>query len=56
MIEMFVDLFFPDSQCLGELPGAHILFTQEHDHLLTNRVHVIPMLFIISFEEVPGQR
>jgi hypothetical protein len=42
---MLINLFFPDSRCLGEFPGTHLLLTQEVDHLLTNRLHVIPMLF-----------
>jgi hypothetical protein len=46
MRKMLINLFFPDSHGLGELPGAHLLFTQEDDHLLANRLHVIPMLFL----------
>ena len=45
MRKMFINLLFPDSRRLGKLPGAHLLFTQEDNHLLANRLHVIPMFF-----------
>lgn len=64
MRKMLINLFFPDSHGLGELSGAHLLFTQEDDHPLTNRFHATPMFFlphvrvcsrgIRSFREVPG--
>ena len=47
MRKMLIDLFFSDSDRLGEFPGAHLLFTQEDDHLLTNRLHVIPMFLLL---------
>jgi len=47
MREMFVNLFFPDPRRLGKPPGTHLLFAQEDDHLLTNRLHVTPMYFLL---------
>lgn len=40
MRKMLIDLFFADSQHLGEFPGTHVPVTQEDHHLLTNGVHV----------------
>ena len=51
MRKMLINLFFPDSRRLGKAPGAHILFVQEGDHLLTNRLHVIPMYFLLHLED-----
>ena len=42
MRKMLIDLFFPDSDRLGEFPGAHLVFAQEGGHLLTDSLHVIP--------------
>jgi len=49
MRKMLIDLFFPDSYRLWELPGTHILFTQEDGHLLSNRLPVIPIFFLLHF-------
>jgi hypothetical protein len=48
MKKMLINLFFPDSRCLGEFPGAHFLFTQKDDHLLANRLHFAPIFFLPS--------
>ena len=45
MGKVFIDLFFPDSQRLGEFPGAHVPVTQEDHHLLANCLHAIPLFF-----------
>ena len=45
MRKMVIDLFFPDSHRLGEFPGTHFLVTQEDHHLLTDRLHIIPLFF-----------
>lgn len=51
MRKMLANLFFPDSRRLGKFPGAHFLFVQEGDHLLTNRLHVIPKYFLLRVED-----
>ena len=45
MRKMVIDFFFPDSHRLGEFPGTHFLVTQEDHHLLTDRLHIIPLFF-----------
>lgn len=45
MGKMFIDIFFADSQCLGEFPSAHVPVTQEDHHLLANCLHVMPLFF-----------
>ncbi len=46
MRKMLINLFFLNSQGLGEFHGVHLLFTEKFDHLLTNRLHVILMFFL----------
>jgi hypothetical protein len=45
MGKMFIDLFFPDSQRLGDFPSAHVPVSQEEHHLLANCLHVLPLFF-----------
>ena len=45
MRKVVIDLFFPDSHYLGEFPGTHFLVTQQDHHLLTDRLHIIPLFF-----------
>ena len=52
MGKMFIDLFFPDAYRLREVPGAHLLFTEENDYPLTNRLHVTPKSFVLSQSNV----
>jgi hypothetical protein len=56
MREMLIDLFFPNSQCLRELSGGHLPLAQEIDHLLANRLPLIPMFsFHHSTERFPSR-
>ena len=42
MGKVLIHLFFSNSQGLGDLPGVHFFPGQEFDHLLANRLHLVP--------------
>jgi hypothetical protein len=39
MRKMLVDFLFPDAYSLRNFPGTHLLFTEQGDFFLTNRLH-----------------
>ena len=45
MRKVLIDLFFADSNRLGEFPGIHLPIAQEINHLLTFGLQVILMSF-----------
>ena len=42
MGEMLINLFFPNANGLGELPGCHGALFQEHDDSLSDCLHRVP--------------